>query len=77
MLITIEVIIGKKNVTLPFLKEISPGNLPMNVHIIPTIRIIIPTIINSLPIFIPLHSLSPQNGYTLYVLLLFPEVFVG
>ncbi len=42
MLTTIDVIIGKKTVTLPFLKEKSPGNFPITLHIMPMIIKIIP-----------------------------------
>jgi hypothetical protein len=56
MLTTIEVIIGKKKVTFPFLKLKSPGSLPITLHIIPTITNIIPIMIKTFP-----KSFNPRN----------------
>jgi hypothetical protein len=55
ILIIIEVMSGKCIETLPILKLKSPGNLPINVQIIPMTKNIIPTMIKIFPMFIPAY----------------------
>ncbi len=76
MLTTIDVTTGKKKVVLPFLIMISPGNLPINDHINPMIRNVIPSIIKSLEI--PIVILEPpyQSDHKLGELPFFHEVYV-
>lgn len=60
MLTTMDVIIGKWKEKFPFLKLISPGNFPINVHKAPMIIKITPINKNIFPICIMDHLFIPK-----------------
>jgi hypothetical protein len=60
MLTTMEVMIGKWKLTFPFLKEMSPGSLPINVHKAPTMIRMMPKTIKVFPIGMTFHLLIPK-----------------